>query len=283
MTLEIQVPETQTVKAMDLRHGDCLDVMRTMDDASVDLIVTSPPYADARQSTYGGPSCDEYAAWFMPIAAEMKRVLKPEGTLIINIKEKVVEGERHTYVLELIIEMRKQGWLWTEEYIWHKKSSVPGKWNNRFRDGWERCLQFNKQRTFGMYQESVMVPVADATSKRLNRLNPNDLTRDNSKTGSGFGINRSHLVGRPMVYPDNVLHLAPETTNKSHSAVFPVELPLWFIKLFSADGDVVLDPFMGSGTTGIAARQLGRSFIGIEKNATYFSYASNRLAQRLLF
>jgi DNA modification methylase len=95
----------------------------------------------------------------MPIADEMHRVLKPSGTFILNIKERVVAGERHTYVLELIQEMRRYGWLWTEEFIWHKRNSYPGKWPNRFRDSWERLLQFNKSRTFNMYQEAVMVPM----------------------------------------------------------------------------------------------------------------------------
>ncbi len=96
--------------------------------------------------------------WFLPIAKELLRVLKPTGTFVLNIKEKVVESERSTYVLELILAMKKQGWLWTEELIWHKKNSYPGKWPNRFRDSWERLLQFNKTKKFNMYQEEVMVP-----------------------------------------------------------------------------------------------------------------------------
>jgi site-specific DNA-methyltransferase (adenine-specific) len=82
---------------------------------------------------------DDYVAWFMPRAEQFARVLKPGGSLVINIKEKVVDGERHTYVLELILAMKKQGWLWTEEYVWHKRNCFPGKWPNRFRDAWERC------------------------------------------------------------------------------------------------------------------------------------------------
>ena len=99
-------------------------------------------YADQRQTTYGGIAPDDDVAWFLPIAAELKRVLKPEGSFVLNIKERVVNGERHTYVLELIIALRKQGWFWTEEYMWHKRNSYPGKWPNRFRDAWERCLHF---------------------------------------------------------------------------------------------------------------------------------------------
>lgn len=105
--------------------GDCKKVLKTLEDNSVDLIVTSPPYADSRSGTYGGIKPDKYVEWFLPITAELLRVLKPSGTFILNIKEKVVDGERHTYVIELILEMRKQGWLWTEEFIWHKKIAIP--------------------------------------------------------------------------------------------------------------------------------------------------------------
>ena len=96
-----------------------------MDDESIDLIVTSPPYADQRKNTYGGVNPDEYVSWFLPIAKELLRVLRPTGSFVLNIKEKVVNGERHTYVLELIIKMRELGWLWTEEYMWHKKKQFP--------------------------------------------------------------------------------------------------------------------------------------------------------------
>src|SRR5881392_3411343 len=151
-------------------QGDCLAVLPQLPADSIDLIVTSPPYADNRKHTYGGISPDQYVDWFLPITAELLRVLKPTGTFVLNIKEKVVDGERHTYVLELILALRKQGWLWTEEYIWHKRNCHPGKWPNRFRDAWERCLQFNKSRHFKMNQEAVRVPMGDWAGKRLKTL-----------------------------------------------------------------------------------------------------------------
>ena len=97
--------------------GDAREKLKEMADNSINLIVTSPPYADSRASTYGGVKPDDYVDWFLPIGAELLRVLKPDGTFILNIKEKVVNGERHTYVLELIMALKKQGWLWTEEFM----------------------------------------------------------------------------------------------------------------------------------------------------------------------
>jgi site-specific DNA-methyltransferase (adenine-specific) len=261
-------------------QGDCEDVLMDFPDNSFDLIFTSPPYADQRAKTYGGIKPDRYVEWFLPKTAEFKRVLKPTGTFVLNIKERVVDGERHTYVIDLILKMREQGWLWTEEFIWHKKNSYPGKWPNRFRDNWERLLQFNKQRTFNMYQEAVMVPIGDWAKERLAKLSETDKIRDESRAGSGFGKNVSNWIGRDMVYPTNVLHLATETGNKNHSAVFPSELPIWFIKLFTKPEDFVLDPFVGSGTTALSSLQLGRHFVGIDINPEYVQLSNQRIFEK---
>ena len=265
----------------DVILGDCLNVLKKMNHNSVDLVVTSPPYADQRKDTYGGIHPNKYVEWFLPITKELLRVLKPTGTFVLNIKEKTVDGERHTYVMELVMAMRKQGWLWTEELIWHKKNCFPGKWPNRFRDSWERLLQFNKQKKFNMYQEAVMVPMGDWAKTRLKNLSDTDMKRDNSKVGSGFGKNVSKWIGRDMAYPTNVLSMATESSNKQHSAVFPKELPTWFIKLFTKEGDVVLDPFLGSGTTSIAAIAMDRNSIGIEIKKEYHDLAIKNINQEI--
>lgn len=249
---------------IEILQGDCLDVLSRQKADSIDLIVTSPPYADSRKGTYGGIHPDKYVDWFLARAKQFFHVLKPTGSFVLNIKEKVVNGERHTYVLELILGLRKQGWLWTEEYVWHKKNSYPGKWPNRFRDSWERCLHFTKQKHFKMNQEAVMVPMGDWAESRLKTLGKNDVVRFDSQVGSGFGKNIANWASRTMAYPTNVLHMPTECGNKKHSAAFPYDLPAWFIKLFTDEGDWVLDPFMGSGTTLKVARDLGRHSIGID-------------------
>lgn len=254
-------------------QGDCLTVLKTLPDASFDFIFTSPPYADNRKTTYKGVPIGQYVEWFLPISNELRRVLKPEGSFVLNVKERAVNGERQTYVLELILEMKKQGWLWTEEYIWHKKNCYPGKWPNRFRDSWERCLHFTKQKNFKMFQDAVKVPIGQWSDKRLARLSDTDRIRDESHVGSGFGKNISHWLGKQYVYPTNVLHLATECANRGHSASFPISLPTWFIKLFTEVGDTVLDPFTGSGTTALACIRLGRHYLGIEAMPSYYELA----------
>jgi DNA modification methylase len=130
-----------------------------------------------------------------------------------------------------------------------------------------------------MYQENVMVPIGDWAKERLSKLSETDKVRDESKVGSGFGKNVSNWIGRDRVYPTNVIHMATECYNRNHSAAFPVELPLWFIKLFTEPGDMVLDPFIGSGTTALAAAQLGRKYIGIDINEEYVELSRQRTSE----
>ena len=267
----------------DIRLGDSKEVLKEYPENHVDLIITSPPYADARKKTYGGIHPQDYVNWFLPISEQLFRILKPSGTFILNIKERVFKGERHTYVLELIMAMRQQGWLWTEEYIWHKKNCYPGKWPNRFRDAWERLLQFNKDSKFEMYQDEVMIPMGDWANSRLSNLSETDKIRDNSKVGSGFGKNISNWLNKEKVYPTNVLHLATECNNKNHSAAFPESLPEWFIKLFTKEGDIVLDPFMGSGTTLFVANRMRRNSIGIDILPEYYEMVNKKIQPVTLF
>ena len=170
-----------------IHHQDCLEFLKKQGSQTIDLIITSPPYADKRKKTYEGIPEEDYVKWFLPISLELKRVLKSKGSFVLNIKENAVNGERSTYVLELILEMKKQGWLWVEEYVWNKKNSFPGKWPNRFRDSWERCLHFTKEKKFNMYQEEVMVPMGEWAEDRIKNPTKNDNIRLESKAKSGLG------------------------------------------------------------------------------------------------
>lgn len=270
------------IKTNQIYQGDSSKLLadkKLFPNNSVDLIVTSPPYADRRKRTYKGVSPAHYVEWFMPFADQMYRVLRPKGSLILNIKESVNDGERNTYVLELILKMREKGWFWVEDYIWHKKNTFPGLWPNRFRDAWEHCLHFTKDKHFKMYQDSVKVPIGDWAESRMKNLGPNDKIRFASKTKSGFGRKLTNWQGKRKVYPSNVLYMSTISANKNHSAVFPEALPTWFIKLFSKKGDVVLDPFLGSGTTAIAALKLDRNYLGIELHKKYYKISKGAVLQ----
>lgn len=260
--------------------GDCMDVIASgaVKKRSVDLIFTSPPYADRRKGTYGGIAPNKYVEWFLPRAAEFKKCMRATGSFVLNIKECAVNGERHPYVLELILALRRQGWRLVDEYCWYKKNCYPGKWPNRFRDSWERLLHFTVSGKFKMRQERVMVPMGEWKDARLRNLSETDRIRDESKHGNGFAKRIENWVGRDMAYPSNVLHLATECGYRGHPATFPVSLPDWFIRLFTDPKDTVLDPFAGSGTTLVAASRLGRHAIGIDIMESYCDLMRERLA-----
>jgi len=266
-----------------IHQGDCFDVISKFPDKFIDFIFTSPPYAERRKCIYGGIHHNKYVEWFSYISEQLFRVLKSNGSFILNIKENVINGERQTYVLELILKLKEIGWLWTEEYCWYKKNSYPGKWPNRFRDTWERCLHFTKQKKFKMYQDSVKVPIGDWAKERFKHMSDKDFIRTVSGTNSNFGRNVSNWLNKRKVYPHNVLsfekehcfeptnliQFPTECSNRNHPAVFPIELPTWFIKLFTRKKDIVLDPFIGIGTTALASILLNRKYIGIEKVKEY--------------
>lgn len=129
-----------------------------------------------------------------------------------------------------------------------------------------------------MFQDAVRVPMGSWAETRLKSLGKNDVVRFDSRVGSGFGKNIANWLDRSLAYPTNVLHLATETGNKNHSASFPLALPEWFIKLFTEEGDWVLDPFVGSGTTCEAAQRLGRNSVGIDVVPEYIALARVRLS-----
>jgi len=122
-----------------------------------------------------------------------------------------------------------------------------------------------------------MVPVGEWARSRLKNLSETDRRRDNSRVGSGFGKNVSNWLGRDKVYPTNVLQFPTECYNRSHSAVFPAALPSWFIQLFTREGDFVLDPFAGSGTTAVAAQKLKRHYLMIDTVKDFKAVAQKRL------
>lgn len=126
-----------------------------------------------------------------------------------------------------------------------------------------------------MYQEEVMIPMGDWAKTRLRNLSETDMIRDNSKVGSGFGKKIANWLNKDKVYPNNVLHMATECSNRNHSAVFPEALPEWFIKLFTKEGDWVMDPFVGSGTTTRVANRLKRNSIGIDISKDYYEMVSD--------
>lgn len=261
-------------------YGDSRSVLPPLGSLA-DLIVTSPPYADARRRHYDSIHPDEFADWFASFHHAFHTILKPRGSLVINIKDKIVHGVRHRFVWKTIEQLSELGWYAIDDYIWYKTNPMPGYWPTRLRDGWEYCFHLAKCKRPYMNQSAVKTSVGAWAKTRLAKLTGKSLTRHNSENNSGFGRDLTKWVGKRTVLPSNVLGLPLVGKNFGHPAVFPVELPAFFIKLLSPNGGTVVDPFAGSGATGIAALQLGRRSILVDNNKEYCRLAIDRIKKEV--
>ena len=219
--------------------------------------------------------------WFLTFHQSFFDALKPSGSLVINIKDRVVNGSRHRYVWHTIDALCERGWLPIDDYIWYKPNPMPGYWPTRLSDGWEYCFHLAKQTKPYFCHDAVKKPIGDWAESRLSNLGENDLSRHNSANESGFGRDISKWVGKKKVLPSNVITSAVVGKNKQHPAVFPIDIPEFFIKLLSPPGGLVVDPFAGSGTTGIAALSLGRNCVLIDNQPKYYQIALQRLEDEL--
>jgi site-specific DNA-methyltransferase (adenine-specific) len=240
-----------------------------------DLIMTSPPYADARKCHYESVRPENYPEWFATFDSVFRQVLKPTGSLVINIKDKIINGSRCHYVWKTIEQFEQLGWYCIDDYVWTKPNPVPGRWPTRLKDGWEYC--FHLSLTKKPYFNRDAVRIHDKGSLKKFNLKSIDYQTKSSKTGSGFYYKRANFYGKNMALPSNVILLSSITYNTGHPAAFPIALPEFFIKLLTPENGLVLDPFAGSGTTAIAATKLGRSCVLVDKKEEYCQLAFHHL------
>lgn len=259
--------------------GDSRDVLQRFPDEHFHLIVTSPPYADARRGHYDSITPDKYQDFLLSFHKQLWRVLAQDGSFVLNIKDKVVNGVRHRFVWHTIEALSTLGWLCVDDYIWLKPNAMPGFWKNRLRDEWEYCFHLTKQKDFAMYQHAVKRPIKDWYDKRMKKLTGKSNGRHNSENHSGFGRDLRNWLDKDMVLPGNTIRVPLVGRNVGHPAAFPVGLPEFFIKLFTREGDTVLDPFAGSGSTGIAAENLDRHVVLIEQKQEYVDTIESRLSE----
>lgn len=251
--------------------GDCRDaatVSRLMDGRRINLAFTSPPYASQR--TYDESSGfkpihpNEYCAWFDAVQSCVKENLSSDGSWFVNIKEHCDDGQRHLYVKDLTIaHVRTWGWRFIDELIW-LRVGVPGhplKMGGRFKNGFEPVFHY----AAGKHK---MRPdaVTHATSHTV-RYDEHDHT-SSSVTKSGGAVKLPN-AGAGLAYPNNVLDIKGIPDKEGHPAAFTPDLPLFFINAYTDVGDTVYDPFMGSGTTLVAAAAAGRIGYGCEISPRY--------------
>jgi DNA modification methylase len=281
--------------------GDCRDavvVEKLMAGASANVAITSPPYATQREydpaSGFKPVPPEEYVAWFRAVAAGVEAVLAPDGSYLLNIKAHADEGERNLYVMDLVLAHRRAwGWRFVDEFCWRKTDNgVPGGWGNRFKNAFEPIYHFCRQQQIKFRPQAVGHESADCF----------DYSPDNpvSRSGSGllgtgprgesaslppqgsqeWGHMRRKLVDgkhEGIARPSNVIEVKTESSQGSHSAPFPRALVEFFVKAFSDPGDVVFDPFLGSGTTMAAAQVLDRAGYGCEISPAYCDVILRRI------
>jgi site-specific DNA-methyltransferase (adenine-specific) len=256
---------------------DCLAVLVGLPTDSVDLVITSPPYDG--QSKYGNGERyerDWYETTFLSVTAEIHRVLKPTGSFVLNYRSKRRGDERGTLQFELIFWLRQQGFLFCEDFIWGKPSPPPGRFNRFLKDAVEYCFQFAKTPNWQFFPEQCLSPARwDAKDRERRKRLSHNYERVNAPSGQG---RKRVQAGPDMVRPSTLLHLEPEFSPNPvrHPARFPLALPNFFINLLTLPSQLVVDPFAGTGTTGLAAEQLKRRWLAIELDPTYAAAIPSR-------
>ncbi len=242
-----------------LIQGDCLEVMPTLDP--VDVVFTSPPYGQQRD--YGQKIND----WRSLVSGAMTGIPAHEATQILcNLGLIHRQGRVLRYWDDLIADMESFGWRLFGWYVWDQMSGLPGCWHGRLAPSHEFVFHFNMKPS----------DVAKTKKTKGGRIHSG-----NTRNRDGTSKTKSH-DGRPVQpfkIPDSVTRSPRETSPGEHPARFPVRFAAEYVEAFATDGQTILDPFMGSGTTGVACAKMGRKFTGIELDPGYFDIACKRIEE----
>jgi DNA modification methylase len=256
-------------------HGDCLDVIPTLEDGSVSLVVTSPPYAEQRAGHYAGIPEEDYPDFTVEWMSALAPKMTADGSVFLVIRPHLRGGVLSDYVLRTRLALREAGWNECEELVWIKPNAPPLGSKLRPRRAWESILWFSP----------CSQPYADlkACGKESDRLG---FSGDIRFAENGFSektawhpcvesFGKGHGIAR---IPDVIVaNVGSDEPGVDHPAVFPLALAEHLIKTFSQAGDLVLDNFCGSGQTLLAAKGCGRRYLGIEREAKYVRIALGRL------
>jgi DNA modification methylase len=257
--------------------GDALELLKQMPDSSVDLVITSPPYSTLKVYIDNpGILADNYVEWFLPICNEICRVIKPTGSFILNINDKVENGFRHPYVYDLISEIHKKTDLkMFERLFWNKMKGLPNR--SRFGDRVEYLFWFAKKSGFKFFIDEMRTEYSEKSIQRMKK----PLKKRYARTENDSDEYKDWSPNPLGALPTTLVNISSESKKISdnHVAVYPLGLVNYFIKGSTEEGDLVLDPFIGTGTTGVSAKKLGRNFIGFEKQLEYIKVANKRIEE----
>lgn len=264
--------------------ADSLDYLKTIENETIDLIVTSPPYALHFKKEYGNANQDKYIEWFLPFAKEFRRILKPTGSFVLNIGGTWTPKHptRSLYVYKLLIELCESAdFKFIQEFFWYNpaKMPTPAEWVTvrkiRVKDAVEYIFWLSPTENPKADNRKVLNPY----SKDMERLIKKGVSA--TKRPSGHNITTKFAEDKGGSIPPNILQFGNNESNsnyikltkhkgqKVHPARYPSELPRFFIKFLTDENDLVLDPFAGSNMTGFVSEELKRKWISIDKDNDY--------------
>lgn len=278
--------------------GDSNDLLAQLPDSSIDLVVTSPPFALRRQKTYGNVVETEYVDWLLPFAEGVHRVLKDSGSFVLDLGGAYRAGipARSLYNFRVLLALCDQlGYYLAEDFYWFNPARLPSpiEWVNkrkiRAKDSVNTVWWFSKTPEPKADVRKVLVPYSDRMRKLI--ANPEGFYRPD-KRPSGHDIGKHFGKDNGGGIPSNMLSIANTDSNsfymrmckrfnlERHPARFPEELPSFFIKMLTDSNDVVLDIFGGSNTTGLACERLGRKWISFDASHEYLRASVFRFIEK---
>lgn len=280
--------------------GDSLDLLARLDDESVDLVMTSPPFALQRKKAYGNEEQDTYVDWLLNFCHDVRRVLKPTGSFVLDLGGAYEKGRpvRSLYNFRVLIRLCDElGFRLAEEFFWYNPAKLPSpiEWVNkrkiRAKDAVNTVWWLSKGDYPKADVQRVLVPYS---ARMLKLLEDPERFYTPKKRPSGHDIGARFNGGNGGAIPSNLLEI-PNTESNSpylrlcklagiagHPARFPEKLPAFFIRFLTDPGDVVLDIFAGSNTTGAAAEAAGRRWLAFDASAEYVAASLLRFAGECL-
>jgi site-specific DNA-methyltransferase (adenine-specific) len=237
--------------------GDVLSVLPNLPDASINLVVTSPPYAEQRDGHYPGIPEAEYPAWLTKVTATLRPKLAADASVLIVIRPHVRDGVMSDYVLRTRLALREDGWSEVDEYVWHKGDGGPNGSNIRLRRVWESVLHFAPSR-----RPFIDLRACGNDSKRIG-FKGRDRFGLKGRRQLIHGCSKDYSPGRSRAAEEFCVPVGGNARGINHPAQFPPKLAEQLVATFSRPNDLVADIFAGSGTTLLAAQSLGRRCLGI--------------------
>jgi len=252
-----------------LYHGNCIEVLKEI-KKEVKGVITSPPYAMQRKKLYDGIEEEDYPKFTLDWMNSID--LLDKGNVLINIRENISDGILSDYILKTRLFLRENAWKEIDELIWIKPDSMPVGNNKRPRRSWERVLWFSN------HNQPIVYPKHNGNPSKRIGLPKEQTGKNTEQWGVGYSEGFSDGVSRCKDYVEVTIGTNAKT---NHPASYPVKLAEWMIKLISLPGELVLDPFIGSGSSAIAALNINRKIIGIDSKKEYLDFCVERIEKHM--